>query len=85
MKIWGKRSKPASCSFCDKADVTQGVYDASWKQALRSGDKKPCLHSLPVCHKEQRLGAEEGRCPAWILVQGFYWDLLPGVAVRHLP
>lgn len=73
VKIWGKRSQPASCSFCGKADVTQGVYDASWKQALRSGDKKPCLHSLPVCHKEQRLGAEEGRvscmdpCPGVLL------------------
>lgn len=68
VKIWGKRSKPASCRFCGKADVAQGVYDASWKQALRSGDKKPCLHSLSVCRKEQRLGAEEGRVSTEVLL-----------------
>lgn len=84
VKIRGRRRKPASHSCCGKADVTQGVRDASQKWTPRSGDKQPRPCNLSVTQKQQ-LDAEEGRAPCTDSCPGFCWGLLPGAEVRDLP
>lgn len=81
VKKWGKSSKPASCSFCGKADRAQGWMMQVRNEPQSLGQRScPCQSITQEQHSiRRRGGALLDSCP-WLLL-GFATRL----EARHLP